>query len=709
MKQFAVGIGAIVASAAACAAQYQLTLPDNHYATHEGNSNFVLPWNVGANGGRVQFCHDSSLFTGTGMNGPIRISGLRFRPDAIANSSAGGTYPSVVVDLSTCVFDHLAITNTFANNHGLDRVNVYNGPVQVLPFTGGNAPAPVYVDITFTTPFVYDPTLGGDLLIEFVVNTGWTGAAPGAVDHVGPTGSPAPLSSRVWISGSGAPTSPTGNANFSPTFGYSPVCELVYQPAAGLWPNFAASVTTGTTPLAVQFTDRSVTDDPNGITVWQWDLDGDTVIDSTLQNPSFVYSACGSYDVTLTVVDGLNGLVSTTRTAFIVTDRVQAAFTYTPMGGNVVNFTDATAPAATAWAWDFDDDTIVDSTLQNPIWAFPPGCGAHRVTLTASRACGPTHSITQTITLAPASLTTQLTAGSGFFGSGSGNLFDLTVLNPAGINVCAVTNCPYSDGTLPIGAPVQCRVYVTDAPGGYSANHTNAAVWRLAATGTGIHLGGNAGSPRPITMVLDRTIYLPAGTYGMAIHMLGVGIAFRTGATTVANADVSISAGSAKSGMFNTAQTASRSWSGTLHYDTLQSWAVAGFGYFGAGCAGSLGTSSLAPTGVPRIGSTFSVTIDRLPQSSAFVVLGFSRTASSFGPLPFDASAFGAPGCSGRVSPDAVAFLAGSANTVQWSLSIPFDPVFIGQQFFQQALPVDPGLNALGASFSDAAALFVGN
>jgi len=138
-------------------------------------------------GGRVQFCHDSTLFVATGMNGPIRIKGLRYRPDAIANTSGGGTYPSVVVDLSTCVFDYLGISNTFANNHGLDKTTVYNGPVTVLPFTGGSAPASVYVDLQFTTPFVYDPTLGGDLLIEFVANTGWIGAAPGAVDHGGPT------------------------------------------------------------------------------------------------------------------------------------------------------------------------------------------------------------------------------------------------------------------------------------------------------------------------------------------------------------------------------------------------------------------------------------------------------------------------------------------------------------------------------------------
>jgi hypothetical protein len=215
MKQLATGLAAMLAAGGTCLAQYETTLPDPFYATNEGNSNFVLPWNVGATGGRVQFCHDSTLFVATGMNGPIRIKGQRYRPDAIASSSVGGTYPSVVVDLQ------------------------------------------------FTTPFVYDPMLGGDLLIEFVVNAGWTGAGPGAVDHVGPTGLPAALSSRVWISGAGAPTSPTGNASYSPAMNYCPVCELVYEPALGLWPNFAAaSPTTGPTPLAVQFEDRSVTDDP---------------------------------------------------------------------------------------------------------------------------------------------------------------------------------------------------------------------------------------------------------------------------------------------------------------------------------------------------------------------------------------------------------------------------------------------------------------
>ncbi|MCA8963737.1 MAG: PKD domain-containing protein [Planctomycetes bacterium] len=705
-------LGCVLTTASACLAQFAATFPDAAYATAEGNSNFVLPWSAGANGGRVQFCHDSSLFTGPGMSGPIRITGLRYRPDAIANSSNGGTYPSVVIDMSTCLFDYLSITNTFANNHGPDLTNVFNGPVTVSPFTGGSAPQANYVDIALTTPFVYDPTLGGDLLIEFVVNAGWTGAAPGAVDHVGPGATPAALSSRVWISGTGAPTSPTGNANFSPTFNYSPVFELVYEPATGLWPNFVATTsTTGATPLAVQFADRSVTDDPNGIVLYQWDFDGDSVVDSTLQNPTFNYASCGSYDVTLTVLDGLHGLVSTTKTSFVVTDQVAADFTYVIQPGNLVSFTDASTPTPTAWAWDFDGDSVVDSTLQNPVWPAPAACAAYQVTLTASRACGPAASKTVGISLAPNSLTTQLTAGSGFFGSGSGNLFDVTVLNPAGITVCALTNCPYTDGTVPLGAPLQCQVYVTDLGCCTTSptTHSNAAAWRLAATGTGAYAGGNSGSPVPITMTLDRPIYLAQGNYGVAVHMIGAGIAYRIGAVNTGNADLTVVAGGAKSGVFNTTLTASRSWSGTLHYDTLGGAATAGYGFFGAGCPGSMGISSLTPNAAPSIGTTMTVTIDALPLSAAFVLFGFSNTVSLFGPLPLDATSFGAPGCFGRVSSEAAVFLVGGGNTVAWSLTIPADPAYLGQLFYQQALPLDPGLNGLGASFSDAMAMMIGN
>lgn len=53
----------------------------------------------------------------------------------------------------------------------------------------------------------------------------------------------------------------------------------------------------------VAFTDNSV-----GATSWQWDIDGDDVIDYTIQNPSHTYTSSGNYDVTLTISDGSNSI-----------------------------------------------------------------------------------------------------------------------------------------------------------------------------------------------------------------------------------------------------------------------------------------------------------------------------------------------------------------------------------------------------------------
>jgi PKD repeat protein len=47
----------------------------------------------------------------------------------------------------------------------------------------------------------------------------------------------------------------------------------------------------------VQFTDTSTGD----ITTWEWDLNGDGVVDSEARNPSYTYRKNGKYTVTLTV------------------------------------------------------------------------------------------------------------------------------------------------------------------------------------------------------------------------------------------------------------------------------------------------------------------------------------------------------------------------------------------------------------------------
>jgi len=66
--------------------------------------------------------------------------------------------------------------------------------------------------------------------------------------------------------------------------------------------DIAADVTATCDPsLSVNFTDNSV-----GATSWQWDVDGDDVIDYTTQNVSHTYSTNGNYDVSLIISDGSN-------------------------------------------------------------------------------------------------------------------------------------------------------------------------------------------------------------------------------------------------------------------------------------------------------------------------------------------------------------------------------------------------------------------
>ena len=86
----------------------------------------------------------------------------------------------------------------------------------------------------------------------------------------------------------------------------------------GLNALMTANVTSGPSTLAVQF--QSISSPGVGIESWEWDLDGDGEIDSTEEDPYFIYTELGTYDVTLTVT--MEGETSTiTNTDYItVTD-----------------------------------------------------------------------------------------------------------------------------------------------------------------------------------------------------------------------------------------------------------------------------------------------------------------------------------------------------------------------------------------------------
>lgn len=112
--------------------------------------------------GRYQAAYGPSL---AGTERPIRIVGLQFRPAPGATSLTNGSYP-FTLDVSTCRNPASNLDWTFANNHGADRIRVFDGVVAVAPQTLGTAPHPFVFTVPFDRPFEWDPKCGA-ILFEF--------------------------------------------------------------------------------------------------------------------------------------------------------------------------------------------------------------------------------------------------------------------------------------------------------------------------------------------------------------------------------------------------------------------------------------------------------------------------------------------------------------------------------------------------------------
>ncbi len=154
--------------------------------------------------------------------------------------------------------------------------------------------------------------------------------------------------------------------------------------------DFTANVTSGTAPLAVHFTDSST-----GIpTTWSWDFGDGT--GSTAQNPGHTYTTTGTYTVNLTVANAA-GTDSEVKTDYITVtsgssggDAPVAAFTSDVQSGTApltVQFTDESLNIPTSWAWDFENDGVIDSTEQNPSHTYTTA-GTCTVNLTVANAAG---------------------------------------------------------------------------------------------------------------------------------------------------------------------------------------------------------------------------------------------------------------------------------------------------------------------------------
>ncbi len=148
--------------------------------------------------------------------------------------------------------------------------------------------------------------------------------------------------------------------------------------------NFSANKTEGKAPLTIQFTDSS----ENAVSV-SWDFNSDGVSDSIDRNPVYVFMTPGTYTVNLTAIND-NGTDLESATISVTSKALPVAnFTanktegYAPLTVQFINLSEY----ATSVSWDFDNNSFIDSTENNPVHEFTT-VGTFTVNLTATNENG---------------------------------------------------------------------------------------------------------------------------------------------------------------------------------------------------------------------------------------------------------------------------------------------------------------------------------
>jgi PKD repeat protein len=148
---------------------------------------------------------------------------------------------------------------------------------------------------------------------------------------------------------------------------YNPYYYILVGPIPSA--NFTESVTSGLAPLTVTFNDTS---EVTALS-WAWDVNNDGTTEFTTQNCTYTYTTPGTYTVRLDTVTA-TGVAQKIKSNLITAGSLAIVdFTANATSGDVpmaVSFTDASTdgyPAGTAyaWAWDVNNDGVVESTARN--------------------------------------------------------------------------------------------------------------------------------------------------------------------------------------------------------------------------------------------------------------------------------------------------------------------------------------------------------
>lgn len=127
-----------------------------------------------------------------------------------------------------------------------------------------------------------------------------------------------------------------------------------------------SSVDTGDAPLTVSFYISDTADS------YAWDFNNDGIIDSTESESKYTFTKSGKYSVDLNVT--VDGISTTSKKTIVVKSQLSVSIVANPASGQAplnVQFTVAsTGKAPLIYSWDFNQDKVIDSILQNPIYTF---------------------------------------------------------------------------------------------------------------------------------------------------------------------------------------------------------------------------------------------------------------------------------------------------------------------------------------------------
>jgi len=183
-------------------------------------------------------------------------------------------------------------------------------------------------------------------------------------------------------------------------------------------------------------------------------------------------------------------------------------------------------------------------------------------------------------------ITTLFNSNNGRSTALSTSMFDVTVLNSAGVKIESLD--VNIRGTL---TNVTLDVYT--APLTYVGKELTPTAWTKVASGVGTAAPMN--SPTPVD-ISDFT--LAAGAHGMAIHYATSGNAYTNGTGTgpggnqqYKNADLQLDLGITTAGLFSSTLFSPRVWNGTIYYTTTGSFTCNASAALSVGTPGSVDLS----------------------------------------------------------------------------------------------------------------------